>query len=148
MGHRVSGLTLGDIRNALAATITAGVDRQTNVYAYAVGDPKLPAITIEPDSGDYVDYWLTFGSAGLAAVRLVLVLEPGGNDPVSAGIALDDYLSAGTGNGSSVIDAVLADRTLGLAGCDCVITSATVDAAIITARLSVIVHIAKTGASA
>lgn len=144
----MSGLTLGDIRNALAATITAGVDRQTNVYPYGVGDPKLPCITIEPDSGDYVDYWLTFGSAGLAAVRLVLVLEPGGNDPVSAGIALDDYLSAGTGNGSSVIDAVLADRTLGLAGCDCVITSATVDATTVTARLSVSVTVNKIGAAA
>lgn len=143
----MSGLTLGEVRNALAATITAGVDRQTNVYAYPVGDPKYPAITIEPES-DYVDYWLSFGSAGLAAVRMVLVLEPAGNDPVSAGIALDDLLSAGTGNGSSVIDAVLADRTLGLAGCDCVITAATVDAATVTARLSVIVHIAKTGASA
>ena len=65
----MSGLTLGDIRNALAATITAGVDRQTNVYAYPVGDPKFPAITIEPDSGDYVDYWLSFGSAGLAAAN-------------------------------------------------------------------------------
>jgi hypothetical protein len=144
----MSGLTLGDIRNALAATITNGVSRQTNVYAYPVGDPKFPAITIEPDSGDYVDYWLTFGAAGLAAVRLVLVLEPGGNDPVSAGIALDDYLSAGTGNGSSVIDAVLADRTLGLAGCDCVITSATVDATTITARLSVSVTVNKIGAAA
>lgn len=144
----MSGLTLGDIRNALAATITAGVDRQTNVYPYPVGDPKLPCITIEPDSGDYVDYWLSFGSAGLAAVRLVLVLEPGGNDPVSAGIALDDYLSAGTGNGSSVIDAVLADRTLGLAGCDCVITSATVDATTVTARLSVSVTVNKIGAAA
>ena len=144
----MSGLTLGDIRNALAATITAGVDRQTNVYAYPVGDPKLPCITIEPDSGDYVDYWLTFGAAGLAAVRMVLVLEPGGNDPVSAGIALDDYLSAGTGNGSSVIDAVLADRTLGLAGCDCVITSATVDATTVTARLSVSVTVNKIGAAA
>ena len=65
----MSGLTLGDIRNALAATITAGVDRQTNVYPYAVGDPKLPAITIEPDSGDYVDYWLTFGAAGMTDKR-------------------------------------------------------------------------------
>ena len=144
----MSGLTLGDIRNALAATITNGVDRQTNVYPYPVGDPKLPCITIEPDTGDYVDYWLTFGSAGLAAVRLVLVLEPGGNDPVSAAIALDDYLSAGTGNGSSVIDAVLADRTLGLAGCDCVITSAQVDATTVTARLSVSVTINKIGAAA
>lgn len=143
----MSGLTLRDIREALAQTITAGISRQTNVYPYGVGDPKFPAITIEPDSGDYVDYWLTFGSAGLAAVRLVLVLEPGGNDPVSAGIALDDYLSAGTGNGSSVIDAVLADRTLGLAGCDCVITSASVDATTVTARLSVSVTVNKIGAA-
>lgn len=144
----MSGLTLGEIRNALATTIADGIDRQTNVYAYPVGDPKLPCITIEPDSGDYVDYWLSFGAAGLSAVRLVLLLEPGGNDPVSAGIALDDYLSAGTGNGSSVIDAVLADRTLGLTRCDCVITSASVDPVTVTARLSVTVHISKIGASA
>lgn len=143
----MSGLTLTEIREALAATIRAGIDRQTNVYAYPVGDPKLPCITVEPDTGDYVDYWVSFGAGGLAAVRLALVLEPGGNDPVSAGMRLDDYLSAGTGNGSSVIDAVLADRTLGLAGCDCIVTSVSVDADAITARLSVSVTINKQGAA-
>jgi hypothetical protein len=143
----MSGLTLATIREALATTIRNGVNRQVTVTAYPADVPP-PAITIEPDSGDYVDYWLSFAGAGLAAVRFALVVEPGGNDPKSAAIALDDFLSAGQGNGSSVIDAVMADRTLGLAGCDCVITAAEVDAATITARLSVTVHISKIGANA
>lgn len=143
----MSGLTLSEIREALATTIRNGINRQTTVYAYPVETPAVPCVTIEPD-GDFVDYWQSFGSAGLATVRLVLVLEPGGSDLPSSGRALDDYLSAGTGNGSSIIDAVLTGRTLGLTGCDCVLTSATVDPDTATARLSVTVHITKTGAAA
>lgn len=142
----MSGLTLADIREALADQIRSNVDRQITVATYPTDVPP-PSVMLEADN-DYVDYWLSFGSSGVAAVRFVLVVEPGGTDPKSAAIALDDFLSAGTGNGSSLVDAVMADTTLGLTGCNAVLTTVTVDPLTITARLSVTVHISKTGANA
>ena len=141
----MSGLVLSEIREALAATIRAGVGRQTNVYAYPVEDPMPPAVSIEPDT-TYVDYWSTMGGRGMSIVRFVLILEPGGNDLPSALRRLDDYLSLGTGNSSSLVGVVMSDRTLGLAGCDCTLVDCTVDPSTATARLTVEIHISKIGA--
>lgn len=105
------GLTLREIREALASTIRDGVERETTVLAYRAVSSSFPLIALEPDS-DYVDYWQSFGSSGIAVVRLSVVIVPGKADE-SARIRLDDFLSAGTGNGSSVVDAVVADPTLG-----------------------------------
>lgn len=105
------GLTLREIREALAAAIRDGVERETTVLAYRAASSSFPLIVLEPD-GDYVDYWQSFGSSGVAVVRLSVVIVPGRADE-SARIRLDDFLSAGTGNGSSVVDAVVADPTLG-----------------------------------
>lgn len=105
------GLTLREIREALAAAIRDGVERETTVLAYRAVSSSFPLIVLEPDS-DYVDYWQSFGSSGVAVVRLSVVIVPGRADE-SARIRLDDFLSAGTGNGSSVVDAVVADPTLG-----------------------------------
>jgi len=105
------GLTLREIREALAATIRDGVERETTVLAYRAVSSSFPLIVLEPDS-DYVDYWQSFGASGIAVVRLSVVIVPGKADE-SARIRLDDFLSAGTGNGSSVVDAVVADPTLG-----------------------------------
>ena len=121
------------------------LDRATNVYARPV-DPSYPCVMILADS-DYVDYWCTFGAGGLATVRFVLEVLVGGNDPISAQTALDDYLSVGTGNGSSVVDAVMSDKTLGLTGCTVQVDGLTVDPEAITARMSVSVHIQKVGAN-
>ena len=106
------GLTLREIREALASTIRDGVERETTVLAYRAVSSSFPLIVLEPDGGDYVDYWQSFGSSGIAVVRLSVVIVPGRADE-SARIRLDDFLSAGTGNGSSVVDAVVADPTLG-----------------------------------
>jgi hypothetical protein len=145
MGCRVSGLILSEIREALSVTIRNGIGRQTNVYAYPVEDPAPPAVTIEPDA-TYVDYWSSMGGRGLSIIRFVLVLEPGGNDLPSALRRLDDYLSLGTGNSSSLVGAVMADRTLGLTGCDCTLVDCVVDPETATARLTVEIHISKIGA--
>jgi hypothetical protein len=141
----MSGLVLSEIREALASTIRAGIGRQTTVYAYPVEDPAPPAVTIEPDA-TYVDYWSSMGGRGLSIIRFVLVLEPAGNDLPSALRRLDDYLSLGTGNTSSLVGAVMADRTLGLTGCDCTLVDCAVDPATAIARLTVEVHVSKIGA--
>lgn len=142
----MSGLTLSEIRDALADQIADYLGDGTNVRAYPVDCPP-PSVLIEFDSGDAIDYFLTFGSSGLAEVRFSLVLQVGGSDPVSAGRRLDDYLSVGTGNGRSLIDAVMSNRTLGLTGCDVVVTSCEPDSQSITARVGVTVHISKQGAA-
>jgi hypothetical protein len=140
----VSGLTLSEIREALASTIRNNVDRQVTVRAYP---PSVdgPSVLIEPAS-DYVDYHLSFGSAGLAAVRFVVTVDPGGTEAESAAIRLDDFCSVGTGNGSSIVDAIQSDRTLGLIGCDVFVESIEVDVNTITAQFRVTVNISKIGA--
>lgn len=150
----MSGLTLSEVRTALADQIRAGLARDTNVYSHPHGSYAIPAITIDAAS-DYLDYFVTMTGAGFAAARFVVRVEPKGSsvtdrppDVKSAAIALDDYLSAGAGNGSSIIDAIYADKTLGLTGCTCQVSSVTVNTESMTAELAVEVTIKKVGANA
>jgi hypothetical protein len=69
-------------------------------------------VRLELADSDPIDYWVTFGAVGLAAVRFDVVLEVAGADQ-SAVRRLDDFLSVGTGNGSSLVDAVFKDPTFG-----------------------------------
>lgn len=137
--------TLADIRAALKAQLVANLDRETNVYANPVLSPQPPSVTIWA-ADDYVDYWLSMGGNGLAAVRFTLELDPGAGDYESQSIRLDDYLSAGTGNNSSVIDAIHADRTLGDVVDDCVILTCEVTRDPLMARLPVEIRVRKVGA--
>ena len=108
-------LTLSDIRAAIKAQLVANLDRETNVYAEGEGD-VFPSVTIELQDSDPIDYWLTMNGPtgnGVAEVRFDLVVDVGMTDRKSAVRRLDDYLSVGTGNGSSIIDALRADVTLG-----------------------------------
>ena len=148
-------LTIAPIREALKArldTVLSG--RESDVKAYRVTGAKVfPRITIEADPVDYIDYWVTGTSVGLATIRFVLVVEAG---PVSAeGFAdesarrrLDDFLSVGTGNTASIIDAVMSDPTLDGVADTCHIPRAEVDDATATARLPIEVHVRKVGANA
>lgn len=143
----MSGLTLSDIREALKAQLDANLTgREQTVHAHPQGDYTYPAIVIDLDDGDAIDYWQTFGPGGLAAVRFVVLVETAGLDRESASIARDDYLSVGSGNGSSIIDAIHADRTLGLAGCDAKASLRSTERASVTAEFLVEVHINKVGA--
>lgn len=107
----MAGLTLQPIREALATQITANLTRKPSVFAY---DPEAHSghtIVIRP-AADYIAYFGTMGPNGMADVLLDVVIEVPGR-LADAQIAMDDYLSAGTGNGSSVVDAIHSDRTLG-----------------------------------
>jgi hypothetical protein len=110
-------------------------------------EPQYPYIIIDP-AADYLDYWQSFGAAGVSTVRFELEVNPAGSDALSAGVALDDYLSAGTGNTASIVDAIMATPTLGLAGCSCVPHTVTVDKDMVTAIIAVEVNISKIGARA
>ena len=96
--------------------------------------------------------WVTGTSVGLATIRFVLVVECGplnadGFADESARRRLDDFLSVGTGNAASIIDAVMSDKTLGGVADTCHIPRAEVDDATATARLPLEVHVRKVGAN-
>jgi hypothetical protein len=144
----MAGLTLSAIREALAAQLKLNIARDVNVRAYPPMSGTGPAILIDLDP-DAVDYWMTMGAAGVSTVRLTLKVDPAlGGDMESAARRLDEMLSAGVGNGSSIVDAVMADRTLGLAGVTCLPRSVTVDPESLTFVMGVEVTVSKSGAKA
>lgn len=142
----MAGFTIGELREALAAQLRANIDRSVNVRAYPPASPS-PSILIELE-GDAVDYWMTYGAAGVGTVRFLVTVDPSGTDAESSARRLDEFLSVGTGNGSSFIDAVLVDKSLGLDGVTCNIRSAEVDSVELTAQFVVEVHVNKVGAAA
>ena len=117
------GLTLQPIREALASQIAGYLQRDGTVFAYDPGDHTQPAIVIRPAAA-YVAYFGTMGPNGDADILLDVDIEVATAQPASAGIAMDDYLSAGTGNTSSVIDAIHSDRTVAGTVGDCVCLTA------------------------
>lgn len=151
MGDRVSGLTISAIFDALKAQLGAGGgDRQYTVLTLPLPpdeDTPPDSITIEPEP-DFIDYFQSMGGNGIALIRGALLLKVGGADYQSRFIRLYDYLSAGTGNAASLIDAVLSDRTLGGVVDDCVILRVDVDRNNVTARLPFEIRVRKVGAQA
>lgn len=105
-------VNLEGVFRALADQISSGIERDTNVNAFPDGSFNPPQITVYPPSGS-LNYWQTFGPNGAAALTLRLKLEVDSDDTESIGIKICDYLGVGTGNTSSIIDAVMADRTIG-----------------------------------
>ena len=106
-------LTLSTIRAAIKAQLEANIDREINVDVDGAGMPA-PVISLQLQPSDPIDYWVTMNGVGngVAEVRFDLVVDPAGADQ-SAVRRLDEFLSVGTGNGSSVVDALMADKTLG-----------------------------------
>lgn len=102
-------LTIRDVRAGIKATLSASLTREINIDENKAGRPS-PVIRIALD--DAPTYWGSFAPRRLQSVRFRLTIDPAGTDQ-SAVIRLDDLLSSGTGNGSSVVDALEADETLG-----------------------------------
>lgn len=104
-------LTLSAIREALAGQIRNNVARDVNVYAYKPSDPRFPCIAITGPSR--IEYTRTFsGPSEVSEVDLNVEIHIVAF-ALDQQMALDDYLSAGSGNGSSVVDAIESDKTLG-----------------------------------
>lgn len=119
----MSGLTLQAIRVALATQISANLARGTSVHPYDPGDHTQPAVVIRA-ADDYIAYFGTMGPNGVSDILLDVDVEVAAAQSASAYIAMDDYLSAGTGNDSSVVDAIHSDRTLGGVVGDCICLTA------------------------
>ena len=100
---------LSTVREAIGAQLLANLDRETNVDIDGEGMPA-PVVRLVMDAPP--NYFGTFGPDGVCECRFRLEIDPAGVDQ-SAVIRLDDYLSVGTGNGSSVIDALKADQSFG-----------------------------------
>ena len=102
-------IDLQAIHRALAATIRAGIERDTNVYPFPQADPTFPCITVYPSDDVYLNYAMTMDAEADLMLRLKLDVD---GDAESMAIKICDYLSTGTGNGSSIVDAIAANRTL------------------------------------
>jgi hypothetical protein len=109
----MAGLNLQAIHEALANQIQSYVGRQTNVAAFPDGSSNYPMITVFSDPSGYVDPYSTFSGNGYAEVMLRVKVEVDAVDDSSKCIKILDYLSVGTGNTSSVFDAIRSDHTLG-----------------------------------
>lgn len=108
----MSGVNLRAIRDGLAAQISNGLARHVSVDAYPGTTSVLPNITIE-SSQPYVTYHETFGDRCLVGIELSLLVVTAAADGRSAWIVMDDLLSPGGSNASSVVHAVEADPTIG-----------------------------------
>lgn len=111
----MAGLNIGEVRDALAKQLTDRfVSRHTNV---SVRGEERPApciwISILPGDSSAVDPWVTSGGRGVATVKFLLEVDPGGPNDEEATRRLDAYLSVGSAEQLSVIDAVERDLTLG-----------------------------------
>lgn len=113
----MAGFTLSEIRTALADQLVANIDREINVRKYPGMEGGSPSIIIDYDGEEAISHWQTYGASGLSGVDFVLWVDLGGADPESHGIALDDFLSSGSVNGSSIAEALMSDTSLGLTGC-------------------------------
>jgi hypothetical protein len=119
------------LREQLAEEINVDVD------GAGMPAPVVRLVLDEPPT-----YWLSFGSNGIAEATFRVVMDPGGVDQSSV-IRLDRMLSAGEGNGSSVVDALLADNALEAEGLQLDITPGLYNAADVVADLIVRVSVLK-----
>jgi hypothetical protein len=117
-------LNIGAIRAALAAQIQSHVSRGVNVYdGYTPASPTPPCVLITPNPDVYITYHATFSQTGLAIVHLRLTIAVPPGPDTDGQKTLDEFLSAGTGQSNSVLDAILTDKTLGGTAGDCVVQS-------------------------
>ena len=92
------------------------------VHPVMGGSVNPPAALIQP-ADDFIDYH-TANAKGLCTIRFNLQLLVGRQDERRAQEALDAYLSAGTGETKSVVDAIEADKTLNGSCAECIVTGA------------------------
>lgn len=107
----MSGLDIGAIRKALADQIRTNVDRETNVSDYYLTAPPYPSIQIVPPTGEAVAHRTSFSDGRTGLLRFSIMVWTTGADDISGQKALDEYLSGGGDNQSSIWDALWANAT-------------------------------------
>ena len=108
----MSGLDLKAIHEALASAI-GGISTvgKFTVKAFPSTAPR-PCIEVWPDA-DYISYFETSGPGGLSDVNVLIRVFLSGANAESEWLVMCRLLNAGTGHASSIVDAVMTDRTLG-----------------------------------
>ncbi len=86
-----------------------------DISFHAYPDASAPANKIEvwPGSGTYVGYWGTFGSNGTADVMFRIRVEVAHGDASTGGRKMVELLGVGSTEHASIVDAIVADPTLG-----------------------------------
>jgi len=105
-------MDLDAIHRALAAQIEAYIDDDWNVQAWPMSGYEFPLIEVWPGQGGYAGYFSTFGANGRADVMLEVRVFVDGSDPETVFKRITRALSVGSAHGSSVVDAVMSDRTI------------------------------------
>lgn len=115
-------LNLTAIREALADQIQGGISEEISCFPYNTPKTGTCVVIREPDQ--YVGYYETFGTDGLADVQLLvdLIVSAQSED---AQRLLDEMRSVGLGMANSVVDAIHADKTLNGTVDTCIVRSAT-----------------------
>lgn len=100
VGAQRSGLAtrLGTVANLRVSTV--------------VPDDVLPPMAIISPADPFIDYHLAMGK-GLAQADWRIIVAVAKTPGAATQDLLDDYLSSGTGQTLSIIDAIEADKTLG-----------------------------------
>lgn len=119
----MSGLDLKLIRAAVATVVKSYIGPshpEIDVQAYP---GMTDGVTVEVAPGNpYVVYWdpsptsaTTFGpnGGGDVNVDVIVSIPAASGTPESAHMLADEFLSVGTGHDGSLVDALMADKTLG-----------------------------------
>lgn len=117
-------LDLYAITKAIATQIDTGTNRAIATYALVPpATPQFPCVIVRANE-QFVTYFDTFGDNRLCDVQLELLVMHQGTSDEDSQIAVLDMLSAGAGKTNSVIDALMADQTLGGTVQTCIVTTA------------------------
>jgi hypothetical protein len=139
------------IHEALAGQIRSNVARTATVRPFPqVGVSGVPVIFVVPDTGEYLTNYTTFGANGQAEMHVKIWVQATAADDESIYRIIAEYLSIGTGNQSSIADAVGLDRTLGGVVEDCYLGAARMFSlppdGPVTGEIDVLILIRKQGA--
>lgn len=110
--------TLKEVRAAFGTTIGASIGG-INVYHRVSANILVPCLVVMPAKADYL---MTFNRGGDLWDFDLHILVPSGDDDVGQDL-LDEYV-AGTGD-RSIVSIIHADKTLGLANAEAVVTAMT-----------------------
>lgn len=115
-------MNVATIRDGLKARVALVTSLRHTYDTVPNGEVVVPAAVVVPDD-DFVSYAETIG-AGIVTLRFRVTLLASMGSDRTAQDRLDAYLSTGTGVTSSVVDALIGDRTLGGAASTTVVTRA------------------------
>lgn len=111
-------MDLDAIHRALAAQINAYIDDDWNVSPWPESGMEYPLIEVHPGS-PYAGYFASFGASGHADVVLDVHVFVDGSDPETVFKRITRALSVGSAHPSSVVDAIMSNRTIGSTVADC-----------------------------